>query len=368
MIAPYDASSERPRDVAEQTRNQSDSAHRSLPRGYRLDIYQLEMVLGTPGAFGITYAALDRNDRWVAIKELFPVDHVFRSGTDTVVAQTTEQERIFRSAMDMFRREAQILGKIRHPNVIRVLDYLETNGTGYMVMEYHNGFDLGRHLKTQRPGRLNENELIKLLMPLLDGMEAVHNLDYLHRDIKPSNIYLAREDHNPLLLDFGAAHQVVVSRSRPITQILTPPYAPIEQWGHSPKMGPYTDIHAMGVVLFEAMLADHDFPNAPDRLGIDPFIPMARQLRGQEYSHEFLEVVDWALQVHAKDRPQTVQEWRKAFQEVIRRKVDARQRFHDRKNTFPRIPPDALKIGGLIIGVVVLAILIWCLLVWFSHV
>jgi serine/threonine protein kinase len=289
------------------------SAHQPLPRGYRLDIYEFEKVLGTPGTFGITYAARVRgSDDWVAIKELFPVDCVVRHGMQTVVAQSNEDEGMFLTAKEMFRREAKILSQIKHENVVRVIDYLEDNDTGYMVMAYEHGFDLQRHLESQRPGRLNENELLNLLMPLLDGLEAVHHLDYLHRDIKPSNIYLTLR-HKPLLLDFGAARQIVVSRSRPVTQILTAPYAPFEQYGKVSPMGPCTDIHAMGVVLFQAMLADQRFPDALDRLARDPFVPLARQLRGQEYSAKFLKAVDWALQFQAKDRPQTVQEWRKAF-------------------------------------------------------
>ena len=155
-----------------------------------------------------------------------------------------------------------------------VFDYLEANGTGYMVMNYEDGYDLQRHFDKQRPNRLNENELKKLLLPLLDGLEAVHNLSYLHRDIKPSNIYLTR-GHKPLLLDFGAARQMIVSRSRPVEQILTPPYGPIEQYGQTSPQGPFTDIYAMGVVLFRAMLADERFPSAPDRLMRDPVQPLA---------------------------------------------------------------------------------------------
>jgi len=339
------------------------SAHRPLPAGYQLDRYEFDKVLGTPGAFGITYAARDRRGHWVAIKELFPTDHVVRSGSETVVAQTAEDEKMFRTAMDLFRREAKILGKINHQNVVKVIDYLETNGTGYMVMVYERGFDLDRYLRSQRPGRLNENELLKLLTPLLDGLEAVHRLDYLHRDIKPSNIYLSRDDHKPLLLDFGAAHQIVVARSRPITQILTPPYAPIEQWGHELPMGPYTDIHAMGVVLYEAMLGDRGFPNAPDRLGKDPFVPLVRQLRGQEYSNRFLSAVDWALRVHGKDRPQTVEEWRAAFPQPS--SVLGNSGGRDKKR-LPIISRAVLKViafwAGLVFGVIALATLIYQIL------
>jgi serine/threonine protein kinase len=322
--------------------------HRPLPRGYRLDRYEFDRVLGTPGAFGITYAARAPRVGWVAIKELFPIDHVVRRGEQTVVAQTAQDAKMFRAAKDLFLREVKVLAKISHPNVVRVIDYLESNGTGYMVMIYARGYDLDRYIKGQRPGRLNENELLKILMPLLDGLEAVHALDYLHRDIKPSNLYLSRDDHKPLLLDFGAAHQMVVSRSRPITQILTPPYAPIEQWGHELPLGPFSDIHAMGVVLYEAMMGDRHFPNAPDRLGKDPLVPLVRELRGQEYSKQFLTAVDWALQLQAKDRPQNIEEWRKAFAKKGSRLISGDQ---DGGRSRPPISSDVLKICALVVGV-----------------
>ena len=289
------------------------SAHRPLPPGYILDVYQFEQVLGNAGAFGITYAARNLSSgRRVAIKELFPSDYVIRDATDHVVVQTTSDEQIFIEAVRMFRREADILSRVKHENVVKVFDYLEANGTGYMVMQYEEGYDLRSHLDRQKPYRLNENELKKLLMPLLDGLEAVHDLNYLHRDIKPSNIYLTR-GHKPLLLDFGAARQMVVSRSRPVEQILTPPYGAIEQYGQASPQGPFTDIYAIGVVLFTAMLAGERFPNAPDRLSRDPFVPMSLRLRGQEYSEEFLAAVDWALKLRAEQRPQSIHAWRQAL-------------------------------------------------------
>ena len=336
------------------------SAHQPLPRGYRLDIYEIEKVLGNPGSFGITYAARVRGaSDWVAIKELFPVDYVIRDGSQTVAPLGSEANKMFLSAMEMFRREADILSKIKHENVVRVIDYLEGNQTGYMVMAYEHGLDLQRYLESQRPGRLNENELLNLLMPLLDGLEAVHHLDYLHRDIKPSNIYITLA-HKPILLDFGAARQIVVSRTRPITQILTPPYAPFEQWGQTSPLGPYTDIHAMGVVLFQAMLADQPFPDAPDRLARDPFVPLARQLRRQEYSTKFLNAVDWALQFRARDRPQTVQQWRKAFPR-------GGKKNREKKRREKVSSPDSSKFFAvrIVLAVLLLAALIVCVLLLF---
>ena len=294
-------------------RSMFDYAHKPLPSGYVLDVYQFEQVLGSPGAFGITYAARERSgDRRVAIKELFPSDFVVRRGRDQVEVQAESLSEMFIEAKRMFQQEAEILSQVKHQNVVKVLDYFEANGTGYMVMAYEDGYDLGDHLDSQRPARLNENELRNLLLPLLDGLEAVHSLNYLHRDIKPSNIYLTRE-HKPLLLDFGAARQIVVSRTRSLDQILTPPYAPFEQYAQSLPQGPYTDLYAVGVVAFVALFADERFPHAPDRLQKDPFVPLHKRLKGQEYSQKFLEALDWALQFRAQERPQSVAAWREAL-------------------------------------------------------
>jgi serine/threonine protein kinase len=288
-------------------------SHKPLPAGYVLDVYRFERILGSPGTFGVTYAARHtKSGKRLAIKELFPSDYVIRDGGGRVVVQTKVDEDAFKEAIRMFRQEATILSKVKHDNVISVEDYLEANGTGYMVMNYEDGYDLQIHLDKQKPNRLNENELRRLLMPLLDGLEAVHSHSYLHRDIKPSNIYLTRE-HNPMLLDFGAARQMIVSRSRPVEQILTPPYGPIEQYGKTSPQGPYTDIYAMAVVMFRAMLADVRFPNAPDRMTKDPVVPLTQRLKGQEYSPGFLSAIDWALKFKAEDRPQTVQAWREAL-------------------------------------------------------
>jgi serine/threonine protein kinase len=290
--------------------NPFNYTHKPLPTGYILDAYQFQRVLGSPGAFGITYFALQqRGNRRVAIKELFPADFTIRRGKDQVVAQSNSDEALFTEAKKMFRREAEILSRVKHQNVVTVLDYFEANHTGYMVMQYEDGYDLRHHLATQKPGRLNENELRNLLMPLLDGLEAVHELNYLHRDIKPANIYLT-SSHKPLLLDFGAARQIVISRSRPVEQILTPPFGAFEQYGQTLPQGPYTDIYALGVTLFFAMLADHKFPDAPDRLAKDPFVPLQKRLHNQEFSAKFLAAVDWALAFKAEHRPQTVAAWR----------------------------------------------------------
>jgi serine/threonine protein kinase len=256
---------------------------------------------------------------------------------------------------------------VKHENVVRVIDYLEANGTAYMVMEYEDGYDLNEHLEMQKPQRPNENELRKLLLPLLDGLEAVHNLNYLHRDIKPSNLYLTRK-HRLLLLDFGAARQVVVSRSRPLTEILTAPFGPIEQYGQTLAQGPFTDIYAIGVVLFSAMQSGVKFPAAPDRLRKDTFVPLQQALRGSEYSQGFLAAVDWALQVRGQDRPQNIAAWRPALNATQPRKpVKEGSNFFERLDSLRKRDSRSfwrlvIMVGVVLLGAIAIAVVLTYLL------
>jgi serine/threonine protein kinase len=288
--------------------------HEPLPPGTQVDDYTIQSRLGKPGGFGVTYSALrGRDQRKVAIKELFPTTYVVRLPSGKIAPKDPAEATIFREAQRIFRREAEILSRVRHENVVRVIDYLETMGTGYIVMRYEEGYDLSRHLELQRPNRPNETELLRMLMPLLDGLSAVHRLDYLHRDIKPSNIYLTR-DHKPMLIDFGSSKSNLGKKSGNV--MVSEGYSPYELYftdSGDGREGPYTDIYSLGTVLHTAMLRGEPFPSALTRAKRDPVVPLTTRLRNQEYSQPFLEAVDWALRPRGADRPQSVEEWRKAL-------------------------------------------------------
>ena len=99
-----------------------------------------------------------------------------------------------------------MLARFRHRNIVRVERYFEANGTAYLVMEYEDGESLTERLERgEKPG---EDELERILFPLLEALRLVHRAKLLHRDIKPDNIYL-RKDGSPLLLDFGAARHAL---------------------------------------------------------------------------------------------------------------------------------------------------------------
>lgn len=100
--------------------------------------------------------------------------------------------------------------------------------------------------QTGTPARFGKDALRAVLLPLLDGLEVVHKSGFLYCDIKPGNIYI-RDDGSPVLLDFGSAR--MASEGSELTAIVTPGYAPLEQYHSHGRQGPWSDIYALGGVL-----------------------------------------------------------------------------------------------------------------------
>src|SRR6185369_4749496 len=124
------------------------------------------------------------------------------------------------------------------------------------------------------------------------GLGAVHAQGFLHRDIKPSNIKI-RRDGVPILIDFGAARLAMGNRTRTLTSVLTPQYAPIEQYAAEGKQGPWSDIYSSAAVLHHA-IAGEPPPQATARVGADPYRPLARSEAGR-FEPAFLDAIDAAL-------------------------------------------------------------------------
>lgn len=292
---------------------QIEPQHRhALPKGFRLNEYEIERVLGKPGGFGITYLATDTYlQKKVAIKEYLPGDFAIREGVSTVQLRSTSDVSDFRWGMDCFIAEARALAKFEHRNIVRVLRYFEANNTAYMVMEYQEGENLTDFMSHRQNRSFSEAELLTLTMPLLDGLMKIHAEGLLHRDIKPSNIYI-RDDGSPVLLDFGSARYAIGQKSRTVTSIVSPGYAPLEQYDNSINdQGAWTDIYALGAVIY-FLISGEPPPAATRRVMKDPLIPAVTLASGR-YSKAILKAVDWALQLNERDRPQTVEIWRAAF-------------------------------------------------------
>lgn len=280
-----------------------------LPEGTRLMEYEIRRVLGKPGGFGVTYLALDTNlDHEVAIKEYLPVEFALRMADGQIAVRSEEDAAAFDWGRRCFLNEARLLARFNHPNVVQVHRLFEANGTAYIVMDYVRGRSLAEELRGSVIA--SQARLEALLLPLLDGLQSVHATGVLHRDLKPENILL-RDDGSPVLIDFGAARGELGSHSRSMLNVLTAGYAPVEQYSQKGNQGPWSDIYALGGVVYRA-LTGHKPPDAVDRLGQDPLQPL-ENLITQGFDANFLRAVDWALRVPIAERPQSVADWRRAL-------------------------------------------------------
>jgi hypothetical protein len=284
----------------------SEQHFNALPSGYQLQEYTLKSVLGH-GGFGITYLAADNNlGKDVAIKEYLPTEFAVRRDDSRVQPRSTADNNDYEWGLDRFMKEAQTLGLFRHPNIVPVYRAFKENGTAYMVMEYQQGQSLAELFRKHRT-EFTEEDLLNLVIPLLDGLAVVHRAGYLHRDLKPGNIFI-REDGSPVLLDFGAARNAVGRKSKNLTSIVTPGYAPLEQYFADGNQGPWTDIYATASILYQAV-AGRIPPEAPARVKRDPITPAIEAGRGR-FSEAFLSGIDNGLKVEEEQRPQTVEQWR----------------------------------------------------------
>src|SRR5438132_855651 len=176
-----------------------------------------------------------------------------------------------------------------------------------MVMEFVAGQPLGEWIRTRRP--VEQSAVLAIAIPLLDGLEVIHRTGYLHRDIKPGNVFI-REDGSPVLLDFGSARTALSGTER--TAIVTPGYAPIEQYHAQGRQGPWSDLYAFGGVLYWMIIGKRPV-EAVARVRQDMLPPAVQVADRSRYSMELLTAVDWALVSHEEERPQSVAEFRSAL-------------------------------------------------------
>ncbi|CAN5835681.1 hypothetical protein BH11PSE3_BH11PSE3_42780 [soil metagenome] len=291
----------------------------ALAPGTRLGDYRLDAMIGH-GGFGITYRAFDTQlAKFVAIKEFLPVEFAVRQPDGQMVPRSGRVADDFAWGRERFLDEARALARFRDPHIVPVLRYFEANGTAYTVMEFEDGKSVGELLHAPA-GRLPADVVQRLTGGLVGGLTAVHAQGFLHRDIKPSNVII-RRDGVPVLIDFGAARQAMGERTRTLTGILTPQYAPIEQYTLDGKQGPWSDIYSAAAVLHHAITGAPP-PDAASRVGSDPYKPLATS-QADRFEPMFLDAVDRALAFAPADRPQSVEAWVSLFGPSLSRVVDA---------------------------------------------
>ncbi len=275
------------------------------------DQYLVGRVLGKPGGFGITYFGWDtRLETAIAIKEYLPREFVGRGKDGTTVTPHSEEDsKTFEQGLQEFLQEARTLARFDHSNLVRVRNFFEQNDTAYLVMDYLEGCNLEEHRK-KADGKLPEKEAIGIMIQVLDGLTHVHVDNLLHRDIKPQNIYLTK-DGRAILLDFGAARVAMSGFTRSMSVILTPGFAPYEQYSRRGLQGPWTDVYACAATLYY-IITGKVLPDSADEANDAAF--SALDSDGKDLSLSLHQALRPALAVLPENRTQTASDFKTALE------------------------------------------------------
>lgn len=275
----------------------------SLKRGYLLEGYRVEKIIGG-GGFSFVYLAYHiKTQSKVVIKEYFPHDLVVRIPGGRIRPKSDVARNHFQLGMKRFFSEGMALAKLKHPNIINVSNFFRANDTVFMVMDFEEGRDLRYFIKKSR-GRLSEKFMLSVFPPIMSGLKELHDRHFLHLDIKPANILL-RASGVPLLLDFGAVQQVEPGSTYQGVQTLTHGYAAPEQYSES-GMGPWCDIYSLGMTM-RICITGKSPPSSPERLEKDTLQPVTRA-HSRRYSRCVLEAIDWATELNQEKRARSIDE------------------------------------------------------------
>ena len=259
------------------------------------------------GGFGVVYLAIDPNGQQVAVKEYLPSSLASRGPGELLPQVQPEKLSLYRLGLKSFFEEGRALAQISHQSVVSVLNFFRENETVYMVMNFLEGASLqefiitARELKKQKVFR--ESTIRSLYDEVLRGLRIVHQHKMLHLDIKPANIFVT-DDNRSVLIDFGAAREVLSKEGNFIRPMYTPGFAAPEMYRRDGTLGPWTDIYAIGACIYACM---QGYPpnDAPQRLEKDRLSLALSRLRGV-YSDNLIEVVEWCMSLDPLSRPQSV--------------------------------------------------------------
>src|SRR5450830_425512 len=288
------------------TKNMSKVKPSPLPPDTRVGEYRIVRKLAA-GGFGVVYLATGWDGQPVAIKEYLPASLVTRAAGAVVPQVASDKLSLYRLGLKSFFEEGRSLAQISHPSVVSVMNFFRENETVYMVMNFLDGASLQEFIITARDLKrskvFRESTIRSLFDEILRGLRIVHQHKMLHLDIKPANIFIA-EDDKAVLIDFGAAREVLSKEGNFIRPMYTPGFAAPEMYRRDSSMGPWTDIYAIGACIYACMLG---FPpaEAPQRAGSDRMAVALKRMQGV-YSDNLIEMVHWCMALDPLARPQSV--------------------------------------------------------------
>ncbi len=246
-------------------------------------------IVGTTvgfGGFGITYRAWDRTlEKKVAIKEYYPNGIVNRVPAEkAVIIYSGSRADEFQNGKVRFLAEARHMARFNtHPHIVNVHEFFEENNTAYIVMEFLEGISYKQYIE-DCGGRVDCGTAVGVAVSVLGALRELHKEKIIHRDVSPDNIFLVLDapgasQYRVKLIDFGAARFSSGDEEKTLSIILKPGYAPPEQYRNKSKQGPWTDIYAVGAVLYCAITGERP-EESVNRLVEDRLVPPSRFVKG----------------------------------------------------------------------------------------
>jgi serine/threonine protein kinase len=272
--------------------------------------YVIERALGQ-GGFGITYKANNASlGIPVVVKEFHP-QGASRAGTSMRPPGTLSQQE-FKAARASFADEAKVVAQLTlnnpNPFIVRVYDVFTENDTEYYTMEFLDGKPL--QSLVEKNGPLSEAQVLEVARQLGGALQEVHQAGLLHRDVKPDNVMMVAR--GAVLIDFGSARAIAAGGRQSI--VVTPGYAPLEQYASEAKRGPFTDVYAMAGTLFFALTGQPPIP-ATDRVN-GTKQPTAREVN-PSISKATSDLLERAMRMKIDERPQSAAEFLSQLERAV---------------------------------------------------
>ena len=274
--------------------------------------YRIIKVLAQ-GGFGITYLAENIDNRQkVVIKEYYKKEWHKRDSTTSYVSKNVVTTNIEGKFRKKFEKEAHTIMRLNHPNIVKVFDFFEENGTLYYSMEFIDGCSLSDFVK--KNGSVSENKCISFIRVIAKTLGYIHSQNELHLDITPRNIMMTK-DGMIKLIDFGVSKHYTEDGEQSTTTPVahSDGYAPKEQYLSEGiiKFSPATDVYALAATMY-FMLTATTPPNANDR---QQCLEEGRELLNipMSLSENVRNAISWGMSISRKDRLQNTDEFLKTI-------------------------------------------------------
>ena len=288
------------------TKDSARSQPAALVPGKVVGGYRIVNKIGS-GGFGIVYRAISPTGQEVAVKEYLPGALASRENGNADVVVPREMRALYRMGLRCFLEEGRALAQIVHPSVVSVLNFLLENDTVYLVMNYLEGSTLQQYIMVaaslKQPKIFRESTIRSLFDEVLRGLRVVHQHTMLHLDIKPANIFIT-DDDRAVLIDFGAARNVLHKDGKFLQPMFTPGFSGPEMRKHGNAIGPWTDIFAIGACIFSCM-AGHPPPDMARADGPEQLRQHLVSLRST-YSDSLVDLVTACMALNPQSRPHSV--------------------------------------------------------------